>query len=151
MLFSGFIKRAQYRKETNRSAALAADAITRVGLPWRRAQEDLWVATASPRHGFQVELRMLAHGNFVSLVVEAYFNVEKQFVAREVLWYLLEKNAAIRVGSFSLCPTKEGHQIIQCHHCDNVNFSPAMVASIGRLLIGQMEDVIEALHDSKFI
>lgn len=151
MLFSGLIRRVRNQKETNRSAALAADAITRVGLPWRRANHDLWVATSAPRHGFQVELRLLADRSFISLVVEAYFNVEKEFVARELLWYLLEKNAAVRVGSFSVCPTKEGYQIIHCHHCDTINFSPAVVASIGRLLIGQMEDVIEALHDSKFI
>ena len=133
------------------SEKLAREAIYQLGLPWKHLGGPLWVAASEPRHGFRVELKVFANNHFVSMVADAHFHIEPEFVSRDLLWFLLEKNTRCTVGSFGVCPTHLGYEITHSHQCDGVTFTPQMVTSIARTLVNQMEDAIESLHTKQLI
>lgn len=144
-------RRVVQHQVQRRSEVLAQQAIQLVGLPWKHTGGSVWIAVAEPKHGFRVTLKLIARDCFVSVVADCNFHLEREFVARDLLWYLLERNGSCPCGSFGVCPTKDGFEIVHHHLCHITFISPQAIAAIGRNLVAQMESVIEAVHAKDWV
>ena len=125
---------------------LAREAIPLMGLPWKHVRGPLWIAVSEPKNGFRVQLKLVPQEDFLRIQADANFNLEPEFVSRQLLFSLLLMNGKFRMGSFGMSPTKDGYEIVHSHHCCVIGTPPQVVAAIGRNLVGQMEDTIDWLN-----
>jgi hypothetical protein len=145
MLLMNALRRFSDWRACRRADAFASKVVARSRATWGKVSGGLWIMDSKPEHGFQVQTRIMPDAGYLSIVASANFHIEPEFVSREVLWFLLELNSRLTFGSFAVCVTAKGFEIVHGHQCAIDRQSPAQIAAVASQITRQMHDAIRAM------